>query len=522
MSMNKALPIGYSNFKNIITSNRLYIDKTEYLYDLITNNPKYTLLTRPRRFGKSLLISTLEQIFGGNKELFKNLWIYEKSSYSWDRFPVIHLDFSSIDNRSPELLEEELKNTLESIAIKYNIPLPRSSGLGFLLSQLITLISEQQGPVVLLIDEYDYPLTSHIKNDILMTANASVLRTFYTTLKSLNEHIHFMFMTGVSKYPQESMFSGLNNVSDISYLPEFAAIAGYTEEELDAYCTPYIQSIAQKQDTTPKAIRTKMRDWYNGYHFSISPVSVYNPFSVFNYLRTKSFKNYWFSSGTPTFLTNLIKEKKYTHTELNDVLKNPSSLEVFSQTRPTLDVLLYQTGYLTIKEAIPELDVYYLDYPNYEVRTSINQNLLCLLTDITPNTVSSFATKCILALNEENIADFMTTIQSLIASVPYDHHLEKEAYYHSLFNVIGNLLGLDIQSEVHTSNGRIDIVLTTKKAVFIIELKCNHPVKNALNQIKERRYYEKYLATNKNIFLIGLSFNHEKKLLLMEWVSEKI
>jgi hypothetical protein len=521
MNEKKALPIGFSNLKDLLTSDRLYVDKTLQLYEVITRAPKYSLLTRPRRFGKSLILSTLEEIFRGNKELFKNLWIGMHADYEWRRYPVIRLDFSSMDTSCDRLLAKRLEESIVDIADGYGIDVrarvDAASKIEFLIKNVFI-----QGPVVILIDEYDYPLTAQIGRPDQMEANASVMRAFYTALKSLNEYIHFMFITGISKYPQESMFSGLNNVKDISFKPEYAGLTGYTDEELRTNFGLYIQEAADRQKRTPAEVISTMQDWYNGYRFSSDSLAVYNPFSILNYFYDKVLNNYWFLSGTPTFLVDILKTQKYTENEFNNVFSVPSSLVVLNQSRPSLDVLLYQTGYVTIKSFVPHSNAYYLHYPNYEVRTSMNENLLSLMMDVELNAVNSLAVLLRHGLRIHDIALYMNAIKALMANIPYEHHIKKESYYHSLLQVICNLLELDMQSEVHVSNGRIDMVITVADAVFIFELKCNQPVDAALRQIHERQYYQKFLLSGRSLFLVGVAFNFVSNKLVIEWVSEEL
>jgi hypothetical protein len=523
MNNKKPLPIGFSNFKNIITEGRLYIDKTRELYEVVTSAPKYSLLTRPRRFGKSLIISTLEEIFLGSKELFKDCWIGRESSYDWVCYPVIRFDFSAFDTTSSRVLAQSLRQYLVNTAAFHGIKISQKDSIADALRTLVVEVSAQKGPVVLLIDEYDYPLTSQLQNPKNMERNAEVLRPFYTVLKSVNEHIRCMFMTGVSKYPQASMFSGLNNVKDISFLPQYAAIAGYTQDEVEQYLQPYINDVASAQKTRESVIHEQMRTWYNGYHFSSSVVSVYNPFSILNYMTDAVCKNYWFMSGTPTFLVDLLRAQKYTEKELESVLTKPTSLEALTFARPSLDVLLYQTGYVTISSVfagIPGTELYYVNYPNYEVRTSMCQNLWALFTTLAQNEVMGAAAVLRQALDSDDIPLFVRNLQILLADIPYKLHKENEEYYHSLLHIIGCLLGVETQSEVHTSMGRIDLVVHTDRSIFVIELKCKKTPVIALEQIKSQRYYEKFLASQKKIYLVGLAFNFPKKKLSVEWVCE--
>jgi len=525
MSTKKPLPFGYSNLKDLLKTGCLYIDKTQEAFTVINSKVKYNLLTRPRRFGKSLLISTFEEIFLGNKELFKDLWIGQEDRYDWKKHPVIRLDLSRYANSVGAELDQRIQDALREVAQSYGIDIAATRiNTDSILEALVVSLASQHGQVVILIDEYDYPLTAQMAYPDNMEANAKVLRPFYTALKSLNEYIHFMFITGVSKYPQESMFSGLNNVKDISFEPRYASIVGYTQDELHRHFGPYVADVACAWQVSETKIFDDMRAWYNGYHFSSSPLSVYNPFSIINFLNDKALSNYWYHSGTPTFLVTMIKANQYTLEDLDKVLNKTSSLAALSMTNPSLDVLLYQTGYLTIQSVVvfEGITVYRLNYPNYEVHMSMHQNLLTVFSHIDQNAITGITLELRKALFENNIADFVFHLQSLIASIPYNLHLEEESYYHSLFHLVGTLLGFNSHSEVKTSKGAIDVTIETQQSVFVIELKCKRKATVALAQIHKKRYYEKFLSFGKKIFLIGLAFDFPNKKLSVDWVSEEI
>jgi len=381
MTPKKLLATSTNDFPKMITDNYVYVDKTEIIYTLIATRLQYCLLTRPRRFGKSLLISTMNEIFSGNKELFRDCWIGQQNKYDWQQYPIIRIDLSNLDSTAEGNLTLSLGKALDKIGTQYNIDLSEGQLISIKLNTLIRELGTQRG-VVLLIDEYDYPLIAHAAKPELVQHNTEILRTFYTILKSLGGYIKFLFMTGVSKFPQESIFSGLNNVKDISLLATYAAITGYTEQELLINYLPYITEIAQERSVSIEIVLDDMRRWYNGYHFSNKPLSVYNPFSITNYLSDKEFKNHWFLSGTPTFLHDFLKAKKFTTTDLEKTLENGSSLNAFDPTTISLGTLLYQTGYLTIKPSADFMSTYDLQYPNYEVQMSMYQNLLASFTSL--------------------------------------------------------------------------------------------------------------------------------------------
>lgn len=523
MTIKKRLATATSNLPVMIADNYVYVDKTEIIHTLFTTGPQYCLLTRPRRFGKSLLISTMNEIFSGNKELFKGLWISQKDHYDWQTYPIIRIDLSSIRSNIVNNLEAGLIDSLETTAANYGIDISQKNGLDLKLKALVVALTKQtQQRVIILIDEYDHPLTNNSQDTILVEHNTQVLRPFYTILKSLGEYIKFFFITGVSKFPQESIFSGLNNVKDISLLPEYATIAGYTEQEICANFMPYIADIAQARTITVDAVLDDMRTWYNGYHFSNTSVSVYNPFSITNYLSDKEFKNHWFLSGTPSFLLDYLKARKFTEKDLTQALKDGSSLTAFNPQSISLSTLLYQTGYLTIKPNPDFIAVYDLQYPNYEVQMSMYQNLLAVFTSHEQERIITISEQLKKAVIQKDADALCSALSTLLANIPYNLQMKKEAYYHSIFHTTGFLLGLDTHSEVHTSNGRIDLTIEHDDTVIVIELKCKKSAQNALNQIHERRYYEKYLLQNKTIFLVGFAVNFPEKKLTASWIIEEL
>lgn len=367
----KKLPIGIQSIEKIIKDGYVYVDKTALIYQLITEEPYY-FLSRPRRFGKSLLVSTLKAIFTGNKELFKDCQIY-LTDYKWEKHPIIHLDFTQIPTDSPEQLEVALKEILESIAKSYNIPMSGSS----LQLQLANLIRElsKQNQVVFLVDEYDKPLIDNLSRLDIAAANRDLLRGFFGVLKGLDDHLKFVFVTGVSKFSHVSLFSGINHLKDITINPKYATLLGYTEEEITLFFKEHLANIAQKQTKTCQELTKLMQYWYNGYGFSREKATVYNPFSTLLFLENGEINNYWFQTATPTFLINVIKKQTYpldqiSGIQVGDTIFNNHDLEKIS-----LISLMWQTGYLTIKSYDPSTRLYYLDYPNEEVKVSFLEYL---------------------------------------------------------------------------------------------------------------------------------------------------
>ncbi len=515
----KKLPIDVSTFKTMVDYNYLYVDKTKYIYNIVTQG-RYYFLSRPRRFGKSLLISTLKELFLGNKELFKDLWIY-KSNYTWDTHPVIHLDFSVIAHETVPELKLSLSWNLKKIAEKYEISISKAPTPQDKFSTLIEKLAEKNR-VVILVDEYDKPLLDHIKDVKRAEVQREFLKTFYDVLKGMDDHLHAIFVTGVSKFSKTSIFSGINNLNDISLDKEAAQLLGYTQEEIDSYFPDYINEVAQEQNIQAQEVLHIMKQWYNGYRFSEEETKVYNPFSILYYLYKKKLANYWFASGTPSFLINLFKNQYQALPDLQEAEISADSLGTFNLSNIPLVPLLFQAGYLTITDYNPVSRNYKLGYPNLEVEESLKKHIVAALSETNPVTVDTTLFKLSTVLYENNIDAFCSHLQALFAHIPYTLHIDKESYYHSLLQLIFSLLPLESYSEVLTDKGRIDSVAITKTHVYIFELKFNTDAGNALKQIKEQKYYERYMLTNKHIVLVGLSFKKKQKKLALNWHIEPL
>jgi hypothetical protein len=515
----KKLPRDISDFQIMMTEDYIYVDKTKYIYDLITTGRLY-FLSRPRRFGKSLLISTLKHIFAGNKELFNSLWIGKQSDYAWPKHPIIHLDFSIIAHRTAESLEISLINRLNTIAKGYGFELEQTL-LEDKIHELVTKLA-QQGKVVLLIDEYDYPLLEHLTEPKTAKAIRDILRTFFTVIKGLEgEYMRFVFITGITKFSKASLFSGMNSLYDISLDLEVATMLGYTKDEIKHNFASALALFAKTNNTDEDTLLKEMETWYDGYRFSGSPAAekVYNPFSIIYCLYKQQFDNYWFTSATPTFLIELIKKHYYAPEYLHrtDIILSSNSLETFNiDAVPPLYTLLFQTGYLTIKSFDATRRAYTLTYPNEEVSLSSTTYLLSLITNKDEQQISDAALDMKRALEEHDLNTFCSQLRSLLAGIPYNLYVNKEAYFHSLLYLIVRLLDLDVKPEDSTNKGRIYLVVTTAKNIYLFELKYNATAQEAIEQIKNKRYYEKYLSENKLITLIGLSFNYEDKRIVLD------
>lgn len=513
----KKLPLYTNNLKEMITSNYIYVDKTEYIYRLMKDKAYY-FLSRPRRFGKTLLVSTLKELFLGNKKLFENLWI-GSSDYSWQEYPVIHLDFSIIPHLDALELRRGLNNRLKKIAQEYTVEINHYETPEETFNDLVQKLAEKN-KVVILIDEYDKPILDHLKNSEKAHEQRDVLKSFYDVIKGLDPYLRAVFLTGVSRFSKTSLFSGINNLNDISLKPEAAQLLGYTQEELEKYFSFYIHEFAQKRKVSDQTLTQELKKWYNSYRFSEETIQVYNPFSVLYALNDKKLFNYWFESGTPTFLIHLIKQHYGSLETLNKAEIDQGSLGNFELTAIPLVPLLFQTGYLTIHDYDGKTGKFKLDFPNYEIELSFTKFLVASMAYTSHVVLDSLGSQLIRALNENDIEKFCSVLQTLFAHIPYT--IDREDYYHALFQFLLSLLSLDAQSELITNRGRIDLVVSTKSHTYIFELKRNAKPEVALAQIKERGYYERFLHKGKAVVLVGLSFIHENEQMQLRYVQNML
>ncbi|MCP4146380.1 MAG: ATP-binding protein [bacterium] len=507
----KNLPIGVRTFRYLIEKNYLYVDKTRDIYNLFSGGGKYYFLSRPRRFGKSLLISTLAEIFSGSKELFKGLWIYDK--IKWTQHPVVRLDFSKITHTSPEVLEKALDAQVEKIAADNHIELNHELFLKKKFGQLLEKLSQKQD-VVILIDEYDNPVIEYMEADKIEIAkkNRHILKSFYKVIKSSDEYLRFVFITGVSKFSRLSVFSDLNNLLDITLSDEFSTMLGYTEAELEHYFNAYMKPVAEKRGVPGKQLTQTIAKWYNGYSWD-GENFVYNPFSVLNLLKTKRFKNFWFFSGTPTFLINLIKRKQSRIMDFENLPVKNYTFESYDIEKLEVPALLFQTGYLTVKKITykDEEETYHLSYPNKEVRDSFLTHLFGEFAQGDTNSSTRLLERIGKTLELDDMERFIQELKTFFASIPFNIFIgDREAYYHSIIYLILRLNGAAITPEAPTNMGRIDAVVETGRKIYIMEFKMGSQ-QAAMAQIKRLRYYEKYLGRGKEVVLMGIGFDSKKR-----------
>lgn len=492
----------------------LYVDKTRQIHELIVSG-KYYFLSRPRRFGKSLTLSTIKEIFLGSQSLFEGLWI--ANQWNWEKkHPVLHASFSNIGYQQIGL-EKALSLMLDRWAKVFGLTL-QDEGITLRFREIIQKVAERGERVVLLIDEYDKPLIDYLTKPEQARENQQILKAFYSIIKESDPYLQMVLITGVSKFSKVGVFSDLNNLKDITLDWRFADLTGYTQKEVENNFADHLQFISHRLDKTGKEILKQLKSWYNGYTWD-GDVYVYNPFSVLNFFQEGVFRNFWFETGTPTFLINLLKERMY-----YDFSKVPAGSSTFNsyhienlETVP----LLFQTGYLTIKH-IDEFGIYTLGYPNREVEDSMLQHLIGAfsyrqITDSAPTVVQLRH-----AFVHNDLEQVRKIINSLFKNIPSHIFIaDKEAYYHSVVFLVFYYLGLFIDVEVHTSDGRADAVVYTPTHIYLLEFKLDAGAQPALDQIHEKKYADKFATSGKTIVLIGINFDSRTKS-VGDWLVEEV
>ena len=509
--MKKDLTTYVYNFEELIKGNFLYVDKTEYVWNLIRPRSEGYFLSRPRRFGKSLLVSTLEAIFQGKKDLFQGLAIYDKP-YDWKVYPVIHLslaDYSVVSNALDEL-PGYLMSKMRSLAKEHAISLTeKTPALCF--AELIDSLSSKE-KVVILIDEYDKPILNNITdknvNEIL-----KCLKGFYSVLKDRNKQERLLFITGVSKFSHVSLFSELNNLTDITLDADYSGMLGFTEAEVRTYFADWIPEAAKVNNVTEDKLMANVLEWYDGYRFSEADIHVCNPVSVSTFFQKKfRFSNYWDSTGTPSFLLELMRKQSYNFEAALNGTYDESIFAAYELERLDITGLLWQTGYLTIKELVPGLRrmKYRLDFPDYEVEDTFMTRLLEYFCDLPQGTGEDTIEEFQKNIANDDLNGFLTLFQSFLANIPYSIHIKHEKYYQTVFFIFFRLLGLFIKAESQTNQGRIDAYIRTAKTIYIFEFKLDKSPDEALEQIIDRRYYEKFQSCGLPIRMVGVNFDSTK------------
>ena len=501
-------PIGVQNFEKIRRDGFLYIDKTELIYKLV-NESCYYFLSRPRRFGKSLLISTLEAYFQGKKELFKGLAI-DTLEKEWTARPVLHIDLNARQYENADSLRQELNKHLELWETAYNSPYG-DRALEERFYHVIRLAHEQTGHrVAILVDEYDKPLLQAIGNKPLQEEYRNILKPFYGVLKTMDGHIRFAMLTGVTKFGKVSVFSDLNNLKDISMLPQYASLCGLTESEIHRYMEEGIQNLAATQHLTYDGTCRKLKVLYDGYHFSPGSEGIYNPFSILRAMDSGIFGSYWFETGTPTYLVTLLKQGKCDLSEMASAVTDVETLDsIYGDDEPI--PVIYQSGYLTIKGYNPRFESYTLGFPNKEVEEGFMKFLVPYYTPIRKSATNFEIQKFVREIETGNVDAFMTRLQSFMADTPYELIRDQELHYQNVLFIVSKLLGFYVQAEYRTSQGRIDLLLQTDKYVYIMEFKLEGSAEDALKQIEDRNYAAPFASDSRKVLKVGINFSAQSR-----------
>ncbi|MFQ5633059.1 MAG: ATP-binding protein, partial [bacterium] len=485
----------------------------------------FYFFSRPRRFGKSLTVSTLAALFKGRKELFKGLWI-ENSDWEWKSHPVIEIDFSEIDLTDAETLHESLSINLDRIASVYGLRLKTKLLADKFVELILATSKKYHENVVVLVDEYDKPIINHLGKGEeglkIARQNRDLLKNFFGVLKGgqVAASLRFVFITGISKFSRVSIFSDLNNLQDLTMHAGYADMLGYTQEELEHYFSDRIAAFAQKQKTSTDDILQKLREWFNGYRFTKADVQVYNPFSIVNVFSEYDFKTFWFETATPSFLVNLIKENDYPIPNIESLAVRQSTFSTYDLENLKLEALLFQTGYVTIQDF--DGIRYRLGYPNQEVKTAFLEFLYDSLVDIADTVIKEQISRLHQYLIQEDLEQFIETTNAILSAIPYTQHQQQgESFYHTVFYLMVAASGVLVQTEPLFSRGRIDIAVEFKDKVYIIELKCNQSAEKAIAQIREKGYHEKYVQSGRKIFQVGINFDTEKRV-IAEWQMEEV
>ena len=514
----KKCPLGVQTFEKVISEDLLYVDKTQYIYSL-TQNYRYVFLSRPRRFGKSLLASTLHSYFAGKKELFKGLAI-EKLETEWTEHPVLHFDMSTAKHMDKETLEQELSGKLSDYEKIYGKSDPGKTKLNQRLECLIVHAYEKTGrQAVVLIDEYDAPLLDVVHEDELLPQLRQVMRNFYSPLKACDPYLRFVFLTGITKFSQMSIFSELNNLKNISMMPEYASICGITEEELTAQLADYVEAIAESQGKTHEEALRLLKQNYDGYHFCWPSPDIFNPFSLLNALSDKRVDSYWFASGTPTYLIEMMRKFGVSPSQIGRNRAMASAFDAPTERMTSLTPLLYQSGYTTIKDYNPISGLYTLDIPNKEIRIGLMESLL-------PNYVQSAANEGLtaiadmyMALLEGDLDGMLRQLQQFLLTVPYCDNTNYEGHYQQMLYVIFSLLGRYVDVEVRTATGRVDMVMQAFGKLYLFELKLNRSAAAAMQQINLNDYPARFSQCGLPIVKVGINFDTATRT-LSDWVIE--
>jgi hypothetical protein len=501
----KNLPIGIQTFERLRKDNYIYVDKTALVYQLVATG-RYYFLSRPRRFGKSMLLSTLKAYFEGKKALFDGL-VMAGLEKDWTQYPVLHLDLNLVKRGEPDTLDMVLNNALRKWEKVYGLEACETS-LGLRFQEVIERAHLVTGhPVVILVDEYDKPIIEEIDNPQVQERQQETLKQFYGVLKNMDNLIKFVLLTGVTKFSKVSVFSGLNNIEDISLSEDYATLCGITDEEIDTTLAPYVHRLAAKLGLSVEKAREELRSRYDGYHFSKESIGVYNPFSLLNALKNRALSNYWFETGTPSHLVHLLQKH---HCNLEKMAAAECDAEELNSTdsQSTNPIsVIYQSGYLTIKSFDPEFETYTLGFPNKEVEDGFLKYLLPNYSSVASGQTGFFISNFVREIRAGKVDDFLRRLSSLFADTPYELIKDLENHYQNVMFIVGKLMGLYVNAEYHTSQGRIDLVIQTSDYVYVMEFKLDGTAEEAIAQINDKGYARQFAADSRHLLKIGVNFS---------------
>lgn len=513
----KKYPVGIQSFESLRKGGYLYIDKTNLIYRLVSTG-KYYFFSRPRRFGKSLLISTLEAYYSGRKDLFQGLYI-DQQEKDWLSYPILHIDLNAQKYDTSESLDDILNDILTKWEKVYGAE-PSEVSLSLRFQGLIQRAAEKTGQnVVILVDEYDKPMLQAIGNNELQDNYRDTLKAFYGALKSKDQYIQFALLTGVTKFSKVSIFSDLNNLMDISFDKRYAELCGITENEIHTWLEEDLQELSVHTNMSYEQVCQSLKERYDGYHFTEDSAGLYNPFSLLNTFAKMKFGNYWFETGTPTYLVQLLKQNKCNLSRLSNEVVTADLLDgVDSLTNSPIPVL-YQSGYLTIKGYNPRFNVYTLGFPNKEVEEGFISYLLPYYAHVQPAESAFQIMSFIEEIEKGEIDAFLLRLQSFFADTPYELVRDLELHYQNVLFIIFKLLGFYTTAEYHTSEGRIDLIIKTTHFIYLMEFKLEGTAEEALAQINEKHYAVPFQADERKVYKIGINFSNKTRN-IQKWIIE--
>jgi hypothetical protein len=517
----KLYPIGIQTFERIRKEDKFYVDKTQYVYRMTHTDGTYFFLSRPRRFGKSLLVSTFESYFEGKKELFEGLAI-EKLEKEWNEYPVLHFDMSLGKHMDSGQLQRYLlfiiENNEKRFGIKYDSPDPNVR-----FTNLIQTVFEQTGKqLVVLIDEYDAPLLDVVHEDIKLDALRDIMRNFYSPLKGCEKMLRFVFLTGITKFSQLSIFSELNNITNVSMNDVYAGICGITKDELLTQMRDDITLLAEKNDLSREETINRLELNYDGYHFTWPSPDVFNPFSLLNCFAEGKFNAYWFGSGTPTYLINMMRKHNFSPIDLGEKMEaGKDDFDAATETMTTIMPLLYQSGYITIKDYDKDTELYTLALPNEEIRIGLFRSLLPHYLHTMSAMGNTTIAKMSKLINLGKMDEALQLLKTFLETVPYCNNTNYEGHYQQMMYIMFALLtNFRILVEQHTAKGRTDLTMETHNTIYIMELKFNKTAEEALLQIKDKHYADAFALQGKSVVKVGINYTITEEVSTLDWVIE--